>query len=79
MKRLAFAVAMLLTLGTVATGCRSCQSPYDYGSPVADCECQSCAACGDGRAGSVLSGGYATEVVHDANPYAREVYETLVE
>lgn len=60
MKRLDWAAALLVTAGLLATGCRSCQSPYDYGSPVADCACTGCTACGHGRAGSVLSGGYAS-------------------
>ncbi len=44
--------ALLLAASALGTGCRSCQSPHDYSSPVADCECNSCG----GRAGSVLSG-----------------------
>jgi hypothetical protein len=65
MKRLAFAAALLLAVGSLATGCRSCQSPYDYDSPVADCTCTGCTACGNCRAGSVLSGGYATEAPYE--------------
>ena len=78
MKRLA-ALAMVLGAATFATGCRSCQSPYDYGSPVADCTCQSCTDCGHGRAGSVLSGGYSSEAVYESVPLDAEVQESLVE
>lgn len=54
---------LLLTLivfgfAAVGQGCRSCHSPYDYSSPVADGECAGCDTYG-GRAGSVLSTSYA--------------------
>ncbi len=79
MKRLAFAATLLIATSFVATGCRSCQSCHDYDSPVADCACASCTACGSGRAGSVLSGGYASETVYDAVPQEAIPYETVVE
>ena len=68
MKRIALAAALLLAAGFSATGCRSCQSPYDYGSPVADCACAGCTASNGGRAGSVLSNGYASGGEYYAQP-----------
>ena len=68
MKRLVFVTALLVGVSSLASGCRSCQSCYDYGSPVADCNCPGCTACGTGRAGSVLSSGYATESIYEATP-----------
>lgn len=79
MKRLAFAATLLLAACFLATGCRSCQSCHDYGSPVADCACTGCTSCGNGRAGSVLSGGYATETVYDAAPHEVVPYEGELE
>lgn len=84
MKRLIFAALITMGLGTFATGCRSCQSCHDYDSPVADCACESCSGCGNGRAGSILSGGYTTESysVEEPTPYpgdsqAGESYEVI--
>lgn len=68
MKRLVFAAALMVGVSSLASGCRSCQSPYDYGPPVADCNCAGCNACGAGRAGSVLSHGYTTESVYETTP-----------
>ncbi len=56
MKRFALA-SLLLVASSIGTGCHSCQSPYDYSSPVAGSQCGSC---GSGRAGSTLSGGCTT-------------------
>jgi hypothetical protein len=65
MKRLVLSALLVLGSMPLATGCRSCESPYDYTPPVDNCQCQGCTACGAGRAGSILSGGYASEEVYD--------------
>lgn len=55
---------LLLAAGTgQLVGCRSGQSPYDYSSPVADCQCESCTAGGAGRAGSVYGGAPGGQVI----------------
>jgi hypothetical protein len=79
MKRVAFAATLLLGATALATGCRSCQSPYDYTPPVANCECVGATGCGHGRVGSVLSGGYANEPVYDYEsvPHEGESYEVV--
>lgn len=58
MKRFVLAIVLGFGAAGFGTGCRSCQNCHDYDPPVADCQCAGCTACGHGRAGSVLSGGY---------------------
>lgn len=60
-------LALLLALGTgTLVGCRACGTSYDYSSPVADCVC---GTCGNGRAGSIISGSAVTsgEVIYEEN------------
>lgn len=46
------ATVVLLLMGAVQIGCRACGSPYDYSSPVANCQCDSCGCNSVGRSGS---------------------------
>ncbi|MGI9456825.1 MAG: hypothetical protein ACR2NU_09695 [Aeoliella sp.] len=81
MKRPMFAKLLLATLvscaSTLGTGCRSCHSPHDYSSPVADCGCNSCG----GRAGSAFSGAvaapqeYVEPVPQDDQTYGETVID----
>lgn len=74
MKRFVFAVVLGLASVSFGTGCRSCQSCHDYDPPVANCQCAGCDTCGGGRAGSVLSRGYAGgEVIAQPEMYDGEL------
>lgn len=52
---IALRLACLFLLGiSTLIGCRACGTCYDYSPPVSDCVC---GTCGNGRAGSIISGG----------------------
>lgn len=40
------AAALVLVAGAAQIGCRACCTPYDYSSPVAGCQCNSCGRSG---------------------------------
>ncbi|MEM6330675.1 MAG: hypothetical protein AAF790_10545 [Planctomycetota bacterium] len=55
----ALALAAVTVCGAAQLGCRACGGNcYDYAPPVADCHCN---ACGGGRSGSIMPGGYAAD------------------
>jgi hypothetical protein len=64
MKRPLFALLVLLA-SLANQGCQSCCAPHDYTPPVSNAECSRYGGgCGNGRAGSILTGGPAGEIHH---------------
>lgn len=64
MKRPLFALLVLFA-SLANQGCQSCCAPHDYTPPVASHECSRYGGgCGNGRAGSILTGGPAGEIHH---------------
>ena len=59
MRKPSIAVVLLAAVaGAAQLGCRACQNPYDYSSPVSGACCGGCNECGAGTYAAARAGGH---------------------
>ena len=59
MRKPSVVVVVLAALaGAAQLGCRACQNPYDYSSPVAGASCGGCNECRAGTYAAAQAGGH---------------------